>query len=415
MNVKSFLTISSAILLLSGCSEDAENHGGKDPINIELSPVEIRLAEENQVFGMDFLAAVLAEDRDKDNVVISPLSLNMALAMVWNGAAGETRTAIQQAMGMSDYQPEEVNAYFKKLNEALLKTDPSTKLALANSIWAKKGFPFKESFFDVNRQWYNAKVSELDFSDPKSVNTINQWCSDNTNGLIKKMIDEIPGDMVMYLMNALYFKGIWSEGCKFDTKNTKDADFRKENGETVKVKMMNQTGNQPYYADETLSLTSLPYGNGAFRMIFMLPGSGVSFNEMVKRLQAPDYLTGCLRQVSMREVNLFIPRFKIEYDINLKQPLADLGMEIAFNPFLADFSGMSDKQLFISEAKQKTYIKVNEEGTEAAAVTSIGINESAGPPPQPVTFRTDRPFLFMIQEQSSGVILFMGKIGQAME
>jgi serpin B len=414
MNAKTILTISCITLLLFGCSEDSVTPIGKDPINIELSSIELRLAEEGRVFGMDFLASVLAEQPDKDNVVISPLSLNMALAMVWNGAAGDTRTAIQKAMGMSDYQPEEVNAYFKKLKEALLKTDPTTKLALANSIWAKKGFPFKESFFDVNRQWYDAKISELDFSDPKSVGTINQWCADNTNGLIKKMIDKIPGDMVMYLMNALYFKGTWAEVCEFQKNDTKDADFRKENGETVKVKMMNQMSNQPYYNDENLSLTSLPYGNGAFRMVFVLPNDGVSFNEMVEQLQTPEYLTYCLNMARTYAVNLFIPKFQIEYEIDLKQPLSTMGMGIAFTDF-ADFSGMSANSLLISEAKQKTYIKVDEEGTEAAAVTSIGMELTSNPPPpQQVTFRAERPFMFLIQEKSSGVVLFVGKIGQAM-
>ncbi|MDR2234039.1 MAG: serpin family protein [Tannerella sp.] len=387
----------------------------KDPINIELSSVETRMAEEGQVFGMDFLAAALAEESDKENVVISPLSLNMALAMVWNGAAGETRTAIQEAMGMSNYQVEEVNAYFKKMKEALLETDPSTQLALANSIWAREGFPFKESFFEINRQWYDAKVSELDFADPKSVEIINQWCSDNTNGLIDKMIESIPDDLVMYLMNALYFKGTWSEGYGFVKSDTKDADFQKESGETVKVKMMGQMSQQPYYADENLSLTSLPYGNGAFRMVFVLPQHNVSFVTMIERLQTPDYLINCLNSAVMRDVNLFVPRFKIEYEIDLVKPLKRLGVGVAFEPFVADFSEMSDMLLYISEAKQKIYIEVNEEGTEAAAVTSIGISFSSVGPPQPVMFTADRPFLFLIQEKSSGAVLFTGKIGNAAE
>jgi serpin B len=423
MKTKAILTIPLFSLLSFSCSENNTDDGiGKEPINIELSSAEMRLAKEGQAFGMDFLAAVLAEDKDKENVVISPLSLNMALAMVWNGAAGETRTAIQQAMGMSDYQPEEVNAYFKKMKEALLQTDPSTKLALANSIWARKGFPFRESFFDVNRQWYDAKISELDFSDPKSVDIINQWCADNTNGLIDKMIEEIPEDVVMYLMNALYFKGTWSDGYGFVKSDTKDADFQKENGEIIKVKMMSQMSEQPYYTDKNLSLTSLPYGNGAFRMIFVLPQYGVSINEMVERLQTSGYLTECLQAATVREVNLLVPKFKIEYEIDLKKPLFSLGMGIAFEPFLADFSGMSDAvsrsdtTLYISKAKQKTFIEVNEEGTEAAAVTSIEMSfaTSAGPP-QPPIFRADRPFLFLIQEKSSGVVLFMGKIGAATE
>jgi serpin B len=404
------LMLFTATLALSACNENTVDNDIREPINIELSTAEMRLSEEGQTFGMGLLAAVLAEEKE-ENTVISPLSLNVALAMVWNGAEGETRAAIQKAMGMSDCPQEEVNAYFKKLQEALLKTDPTTRLSLANSIWAKKGFPFRESFYDINRQWYDAQVSELDFSDPKSVDIINQWCSDNTNGLIKEMIEKIPADAVMYLMNALYFKGEWSEGFGFPKKDTKDADFQTGNGQTVKVKMMSQKSNQPYYADEYLALTSLPYGNGAFRMVFILPHHNVSFDDMIEQLQTPGYAAGCLRIGTTREVNLFVPRFKIEYEVNLNEPLKDLGMGIAFGGF-ADFSGISDNSLSISNVKQKTYINVDEEGTEAAAVTSVEMLESSVGPPQPVTLRLDRPFLFLIREQSSGAVLFMGKIGK---
>jgi serpin B len=406
-----FLTLPFITLLLFACSENMTDNDVK-PIKIELSSIEMRLADEGQVFGMEFFAAVLADNKKEDNIVVSPLSLNMALAMVWNGANNETRQAIQEAMGMGDYPEEEVNAWFKKLKEALLKTDPTSKLALANSIWAKKGFPFRESFYDINRKWYDAKVSELDFSDPQSVDIINRWCSDNTDGLIKEMIREIPADVVMYLMNALYFKGEWSEGFGFPKKSTADADFRMENGQTIRVKMMNQTSQQPYYSDEYLALTSLPYSNGAFRMIFVLPNDNVSFDEMTERLQTPAY-AACLNGGITRDVNLYVPRFKTECEINLNKPLTDLGMGIAFDPYLADFGGMSDIPLYISEVKQKTFIEVNEEGTEAAAVTNISMEYTSAGPPQPVTFRADRPFMFLIQEQSSGVILFIGKIGKA--
>lgn len=405
-----FLTGVLVTLFLFACDKNAVDNEMKKPIDIELSSMEMRLVEDGQTFGMDFLAAALAEDKTA-NVVISPLSLHMALAMVWNGADGETRRAIREAMGMDDYPEEDVNACFKKLKEALLQTDPTTRLALANAIWAKKGFPFKESFYEVNQRWYDAKVSELDFSDPRSVDVINRWCADNTNGLIREMIREISSETVMYLMNALYFKGQWSDGFGFPKDRTEDAGFRTENGQTVPVKMMSQASPQPYYSDEYLSLTSLPYGNGAFRMFFILPNDDVSFDQMIERLQTPGYAATCLNSGIAREVNLFVPKFKIEYEIDLEKTLTALGMGIAFNPHLADFGKMSDLPLFISEAKQKACIEVNEEGTEAAAVTSIGMAfTSAGGPPQPVTFRADRPFMFLIREESSGAALFTGKI-----
>jgi serpin B len=415
MNVRSFFLIPFAIVVMSACNDingDGENFDV--PMKLDLSPVEMKLTDEGQIFGMELFSAVSAEETEKENIVVSPLSLNMALAMVWNGADGETAHAIQKAMGMGSYSKEEVNAYFKKLSEILPKTDPATQLALANSIWTRQGFPVKENFYDLNKQWYNAKVSELDFNSSTAKDVINQWCSDNTNGLIREMIKEIPGDAAMYLLNALYFKGEWSKGFGFPSKDTKDANFMMENGQTVSVKMMGQKSEQSYYSDNYLALTSLPYGNGAYRMVFILPNGNISFNEMIERLKQPEYLSNCLRAGSTREVNLFVPRFKIEFETELNKPLEQMGMGIAFTDF-ADFSGISEILLRISKVKQKTFIEVNEEGTEAAAVTSVEmLLTSAGPydPLQPVTFRANRPFLFLIQENSSGVILFMGKIGK---
>ncbi|GHT69873.1 serpin [Bacteroidia bacterium] len=411
MNVKRFFLIPFAIIAIFACNDDAndDNPVFDTPIELKLSTTEMKLTGEGQIFGMEFFSAVTAEERDKENIVVSPLSLNMALAMVWNGANGETKQAIQKAMGMSAYSQEEVNAYFKKLKDILPKTDPTTKLSLANSVWTRQGFSVKESFYDINRKWYDAKVSELDFNSSTAKDVINQWCSDNTNGLIKEMITMIPRDVVMYLMNALYFKGEWSKNYGFPKSDTHEAGFLQENGETVKVKMMSQKSEHPYYSDEYLALTSLPYGNGAYKMVFILPNG--SFDNMIKRLKQPEYLSNCLRGGSKQEVNLFVPKFKIEYEGKLNEPLTRMGMGIAFTDF-ADFSGISDVSLLISEVKQKTYIEVNEEGTEAAAVTSIGVDVTSVGPHQPVTFLANRPFLFLIQESSSGVILFMGKIGK---
>jgi serpin B len=335
----------------------------------------------------------------------------MALAMVWNGANGETKSAIQKAMGMDNYKPEEVNAYFKKLREAFIKTDPTVKLAIANSIWSRKNFPVKSEFYNLNKEWYNAEVRELDFSDPAAPGIINQWCSDNTNGLIKDMIESTPSDVIMYLINALYFKGVWSDEYGFKTAATTTESFYTNADKQVKVKMMQQNNQLGYYADEYLTSTSLPYGNGSFSMVFILPNPQVSSAQAIEHLKQPEYWYSCMNPGGNYDVNLFIPKFKIEYEKTLNDALKQLGMGIAFSGS-ADFSGISNVPLQISEVRQKACIEVNEEGSEAAAVTVISIElTSIGPSePQKVTFRADRPFLFAIKENSTGTVLFMGKI-----
>jgi len=360
-------------------------------------------------FSMEFFATAHEELNADENIVLSPLSLNMALAMVWNGANGETRQGIQQAMGMQNYSQEEVNNYFLNLRDDLTTVDPDVKLALANSIWYDNGFPVKTDFITVNKDYYDAEVKEIDFRVSDAPDQINQWCSDNTNGLIDNMIDEIPGDVVMYLINALYFKGLWADSCGFDPEHTRQVYFNKEKGGNVLVDMMTQKRKDiDYYNDDHLEMVTLPYGNGAYSMIFALPKG--NFGEMLLQLKQSGYWQNCLSNLKPQEVELFIPKFKVEYEPkpNLNNILTKLGMGIAFTD-AADFLSISDVSLAISEVRQKTYIEVDEKGTEAAAVTLVGMFVTSVPS-HPV-FYANRPFLFVIQENTTGTALFMGKIG----
>ena len=411
------LSLLAGSVFLPGCSN--ENEAGKtdypDPIRIDLSDTELQMVNENQNFAANLFSVIYGlqkNDPESENIAISPLSLNMALAMVWNGANGETKQAIQNAMGMGDYLQSEVNDYFKKLREDFIKTDPTVKLAIANSIWTRQGFPVKNSFYDVNKNYYQAEVKEIDFSSPDAPALINQWCSDNTNGLIEKMIDAIPGDVMMYLINALYFKGEWSDKFGFDESATRKTAFAKEDGTSVQVEMMSQNNSLPYYHDEYLSTTTLPFGNNAFSMVFILPGENVSFTEMLNRLKQQGYFARCLQSANKAEVDLYIPKFKTEYELTLNETLQQLGMGLAFSDF-ADFSGISDISLRISSVKQKTSVAIDEKGGEAAAITVVEMERTSAIPstPQKVVFRADRPFLFAIKENSTGVVLFMGKIG----
>ncbi|MDR2651975.1 MAG: serpin family protein [Prevotellaceae bacterium] len=399
-------------LIISSCDSKMTDDPfiKSEPIKIELTSNEVLMTAENNNFAFDFFATLYDNADDTENMVVSPFSLSMALAMVWNGAEGETKREIQETLGLGNYPEDEVNAYFKKMYDAVLETDPNTKLAIANSIWTHEGFPVKQAFYDINKTWYNAETYELDFSSPDAVTTINKWCADNTNGLIDKIIEVIPGDVVMYLMNALYFNGIWSS--KFDASQTQKQPFYKEDGTTVTADMMFQNQMLGYYEDEHLALAALNYGNGAFSMIFALPNQDVTFDAMLNQLTQPDYFANSVQTALQPsyDVDLFIPKFKIEFKQDLNTTLMYMGMILPFGN--ADFSGISDIALAISRIFQKAYIDVNEKGTEAAAVTVVSMEvTSALPEPQKVTFRADRPFMFAIRENSTGAILFMGKVG----
>jgi len=408
--VLSFLAVG---ICLPSCKNDNEsgNSTYPDPIKIDLSTTEVQMANESQDFAVNLFSAIHELESNDDNIVISPLSLNMALAMVWNGANGETKQAIRQAMGMGDYQQSDVNDYFHKLREDFVKTDPTVKLAIANSIWTDQGFPVNQSFYDVNKNFYQAEVKEVDFASPSTPALINQWCSDNTNGLIKDMIDKIPGNVAMYLINALYFKGEWAD--RFNSSATSDATFTKEDGSSVQVKMMNQDNKFAYFQNDYLSTVSLPFGNNAFSMELFLPNENVSFTEMLNQLKQPGYFASCLQAGITADVNLYVPKFTIEYGITLNETLKQLGMGIAFSD-LADFSGISYIPLCISNVLQKTSVSIDEKGGEAAAVTVVEMEYTSVEPstPQKVVFRADHPFLFAIRENSTGVVLFMGKIGK---
>jgi serpin B len=285
------LSTLSAVFLFACDGND--NNGNSEnlpaPILLQLSEAEIQMTKSGNSSAMNFFSVVNELQKDKENIVLSPLSLNMALAMVWNGANGETEQAIQQTMGLGDYSPEEVNKYFDNLRKTFVKTDPSTQLSLANSIWYHLGFPVKAAFIETNKTWYDAEVREIDFSDSQAPAVINQWCSDNTNGLIKEMIETIPSNTMMYLLNALYFKSQWADQFGFNPSATTNEQFTKEDGSEVQVKMMRQNNILEYYQDDYLQLTALPYGNKAFSMLFILPQPDVSFAGLATRLKQEGY------------------------------------------------------------------------------------------------------------------------------
>ncbi|HEY9617654.1 MAG TPA: serpin family protein, partial [Microcoleaceae cyanobacterium] len=321
-----------------------------------------------------------------------------------NGTTQQAMAKALQIQGMSLNDLNQANASLKALLE---NPDPKVQLTIANSLWAREGVSFKPDFIQRNQQFYQAEVTSLDFSNPSATSTINNWVKQNTRNKIDKIIDRINADDVMFLINAIYFKGNWTN--QFDKQLTKNEPFRLANGQQKSVAMMSQHGEYRYYETEQFQAVNLPYGDRRVSMLIFLPKQTSNLSQFYQTLTAENWRTWS-QQFRSRPGSVQIPRFKIEYKIDLKQTLSKLGMAAAFGR-QADFSNLSDTRVRIDEVKHKTFVEVNEEGTEAAAVTSIGIRAtSVRPPEEPFTFKADRPFFCAIRDNQTGTILFMGAI-----
>ncbi|MDR2423454.1 MAG: serpin family protein [Prevotellaceae bacterium] len=405
--MKKTFNILMIVALTTACQYNKNNDEPNAPLP-DAQPIVLQLADKtvtDNAFALDLFKTAYAGS-NKPNVFVSPLSVSMALNMTLNGAAGTTAEEMLVALRATDYTIDQINEYSRSLRLALLSVDPSTEIAIANSIWCREGFPVKPPFLNVNRNDYFAEVSTLDFSRPEALTRINGWCATNTKDKIKEIIDGIPGNAMMYLINAIYFKGIWAS--KFNKNNTRTDDFHLDNGTAKRVEMMHQTQDFNYTEDETARYLELPYGNRAFSMILMLPKDEKTIDDLVSNLSSEQW-TQMSKYLSNRTVNLSLPRFKIECTYSLGQSiLPEMGMRVPFSSN-ADFSGISDIALHISFIIHKTFVEVNEEGTEAAAVTATGMFTTSLS--REVDYVVNKPFLFAIREKSTGVILFIGKAG----
>jgi serine protease inhibitor len=377
------------------------------PFSPELTLAERDLIESDNSFGLELFKEIIAEDQG-GNVFISPLSVAMALAMTLNGADAETREAMEATLELSGLSVEEINESYKHLIQVLQGLDPEVRFQLANSIWYRLGFDFEQDFIDLNKTYFDAEVTGLDFTDPETVAVINAWVDENTNGKIEEIVDQIDPNVVMYLINAIYFKGTWTY--QFDEEDTKDDLFNLPDGSQTSCKMMSVQGDFQYFDNSDFQIIDLPYGNGDFSMTVLLPKPGKDVDELIAGLNQESW-DQWMNSLSQEAVDLELPRFGLEYEMTLNDALTALGMGIAFTPE-ADFSNMlKSHDLWIDEVKHKTFVEVNEEGTEAAAVTSVSMAlTSAGSEPQLIPMRCDRPFLFLIQEHDSQTMLFVGKI-----
>ena len=371
-----------------------------EPIALTKAEAEISSASNN--FGFEVYHRLY----DDDQMMVSPLSLSLALALAASGSAGQTAKEMCSTLGFSDFTTEEVSAYYQKMVTALLEADPKTTFEVANSIWANPKVNVKKGFIENALKYYSSEVYDADFAKQSTVDAVNKWCSDKTHGKINSIMDEPNPYLMMALINALYFYGKWS----FEFEDAKKENFVSISGNTIKVEMMHSRDDLLYSEYDGYSMVTLPYGNGSFAMDVILPDEKVKFSDAVAGLNA-ETLMILDRSASTCEVDLKLPKFTFEYTADMTKLLTEMGMSLAFSDY-ADFSEMAEKSLKISQVKQKTFIDVNEKGTEAAAVTFIGMMAtSVGPAPQKrfVEFHADRPFVFVIREKSTGAILFIGQ------
>jgi len=371
-----------------------------------LSPEEAFLIEVGNDFAFRFLQEVYEED-PASNLFLAPLSASMALGMTLNGAGGNTYQEMRETLGFGTLSLEAINHGYEDLTDLLLGLDPGVEVGIGNSIWYREGFSVRADFLDRVEHSFRAMVRALDFSDPRAPGIINGWVNDETRGKIKETVDSpISGSTVMFLINATYFKARWTH--RFDKGKTTHASFFLENGTTETVPLMEITDTLPYTETESYQAVDLPYGGGAFSMTVVLPKGEDSVHDLVASLTRSswDELEGSYED---REGTVQIPRFRMEWGKLLNETLQAMGMVDAFLPGAADFSGLSEDALgmglFVSKVKQKSYVDVDEEGTEAAGVTMVQIDKSAS---SRFTFRADRPFLFFIRERFSGTVLFAG-------
>jgi serine protease inhibitor len=371
--------------------------------------VDNGLTAANTKFSFKLYDQILKQ-RPNTNTFISPASVMLALAMTYNGADGTTRDGMARALELEGMSLDDVNRSFADLKSALASTDPKIKLNIANSLWARNGLALNSTFVERNKKNFAAEIASLNFSDPSAAQTINSWVNKNTEGKIDKIVDRInPGD-VLFLINAIYFKGQWQ--FEFKKENTKPDMFTVAGGGQKQVSMMSQSRPFLYYKGKGFQSVALPYGNGGVSMYVFLPDEMRSLKEFEGEL-TPENWDGWMKSFRLAPGVLMLPRFKVEWESSLNDGLVALGMEEAFDPGRANFSQMTNPNsgsgLYISNVAHKALCEVNEEGTVAAAVTSVTMTITSAPPP-PFSMKVDRPFFFAIRDNQTGVILFMGSV-----
>jgi len=382
----------------------------KETPKIILTKKSAEIIEADHAFGFELFREIYRVS-EEENIMISPMSISYALGMTYNGAEGTTLDAFNDVLHFGGLTNQEVNESYKDLMDQLLNLSEEVEFALANSIWYKEGYPVLEDFIKTNEDYFNAAIREADFSDPKTVDLINGWIEEQTNDKIKDMLDQIPGDVVMYLINAIYFNANWKY--EFPKEDTYEGEFKLEKGSQTAVDYMVVEGDFHYTSNDDFAAVELPYSDSSFSMLVMLPQQGNSVSSLIESLDVSTW-DSWFEHSQRLGVRVVLPKFKYEFKDLLNDPLKTLGLGVAFSDN-ADFSRIvPDRSLCISRVIHQTFIDVQEEGTEAAAATIVEIKELSSPGGASITFHADHPFLYLIKENSTGAIVFMGKVGRPM-
>ena len=436
-NLLFMAAMAAGSMMMQSCSSDDVDNLDETKVTInmlpeakpiQLTPAQRVFANDNNGFTLRFLKTANETDVSGKSFIYSPLSITYVLGMVNDAATGQTERELEQTLGFHEGGIQAVNDYCKNLIDNLPKVDKKVTLNIANAIFVNKHYRLKEQFQKDMQEYYDAQAETLDFSSPETLGHINGWCDDKTKGMIPSILDEVDPDMVSYLLNAIYFKADWAS--KFDPKNTKTETFTTEKG-SIDLPMMHQNVLINYNENDTYSAIKMPYGDDYWNMTVMLPKEGKTTDDVI------NYLVGTVYYKTEGdpesgyyvpyEVDLKLPRFEtlsdtedlarkdtdVPKESGLITLLKKMGIQLAFDPFCEEICNMCELPVYISMMRQKAKIKVNEEGSEAAAVTVAGargmsLGSDVRPNPK-ATFHANRPFVYVIREASSGVIIFVGK------
>ena len=397
------LPILFSVAVLASCHKGAYIPPHKGGIDLKLSATQLQQASTNNTFSLNLFKTVSAGNSNSTNLFMSPLSVSIALGMTANGAKGETLTAMQNTLGFKNYTADQVNSYYNTLINELPELDPDNTFNIANSIWYRQTFNVLPQFTLTEGSYYKANVQALDFTSPSSINTINNWVSDQTKGKITQIVNKIdPGDM-MFLVNTIYFKSGWAS--KFDPANTKKQSFTLANNSQVQTDFMNGSDMACNVSNNTdANLLELPYSNNKYSMVIVMPNGSKSVNDIVSEMDSTTWKSWT-SHLGTYTADITIPKFQFSYSANLNVPLTTMGMGVAFSQ-LADFSNINGSGgLLISAVNHKAFVDVDESGTTAAAVTSVTVTTSVALNNQVII---NHPFIFVIREMKTGLIVFTG-------